>query len=128
MAGYAGLLKQAASRFTLAFSPVQALYQPLQGLWTDISLMIRKPDGKDSFTFNHFTKALKLVYSDLSHYSDKPTICSALNELYGINDMDMNTYVERISQAKKGIWNFDNFMFKFASRPDYYNRMTIFTS
>lgn len=90
--------------------------------------MIRKPDGKDSFTFSHFTKALRLVYSDLSHYSDKPTICSALNELYGINDMDMNTYVERISQAKKGIWNFDNFMFKFASRPDYYNRMTIFTS
>lgn len=128
VAGYAGLLKQAASKFTLAFSPVQALYQPLQGLWTDISLMIRKPDGKDSFTFSHFTKALRLVYSDLSHYSDKPTICSALNELYGINDMDMNTYVERISQAKKGIWNFDNFMFKFASRPDYYNRMTIFTS
>lgn len=90
--------------------------------------MIRKPDGKDSFTFSHFMKALKLVYSDLSHYSNKPTICSALNELYGINDMDMNTYVERISQAKKGIWNFDNFMFKFASRPDYYNRMTIFTS
>ena len=128
VAKYAGLLKSAASKATLAFSPVQALYQPLQGLWTDISLMIRKPDGKDSFTFSNFTKALKLVYSDLSHYSDKPTICSALNELYGINDMDMNTYVERISQAKKGIWNFDNFMFKFASRPDYYNRMTIFTS
>lgn len=123
-----GLIKEAASKFTLAFSPVQAIYQPLQGLWTDISLMIRKPDGKDSFTFNHFTKALKLVYSDLSQYSDKPTICSALNELYGINDMDMNTYIDRISQAKKGIWNFDNFMFKFASRPDFYNRMTIFTS
>ena len=59
--------------------------------------MIRKPDGKDSFTFNHFIKALKLVYSDLSQYSDKPTICSALNELYGINDMDMNTYIDRIS-------------------------------
>lgn len=128
VAGYAGLLKQAASKFTLAFSPVQALYQPLQGLWTDISLMIRKPDGKNSFTFNNFKNALKLVYSDLSHYSDKPTLCSALNELYGINDMDMNTYVDRISQAKKGIWNFDNFMFKFASRPDFYNRMTIFTS
>lgn len=128
VAGYAGLLKKAASVSALAFSPVQALYQPLQGLWTDISLLIRKPDGKDSFTFNHFTKALKLVYSDLSHYSDKPTLCSALNELYGINDMDMNTYVDRISQAKKGIWNFENFMFKFASRPDFYNRMTIFTS
>lgn len=128
LANKLGLLKSAASKFTLAFSPVQAIYQPLQGLWTDISLMIRKPDGKESFTFKNFTKALKLVYSDLSHYSDKPTLCSALNELYGINDMDMNTYIDRISQAKKGIWNFDNFMFKFASRPDFYNRMTIFTA
>ena len=128
LAKHLGLLKSAASKLTLAFAPVQALYQPLQGLWTDISLMIRKPDGKDSFTFSHFTKAIKMVYSDLSHFSDKPTLCSALNELYGINDMDINTYTERISTAKKGIWNFENFMFKFASRPDYYNRMSIFLS
>lgn len=124
----ANVIKSAASKLTLAFAPVQALYQPLQGLWTDISLMIRKPDGNESFTFNNFTKALKLVYSDLSHFSDTPTICSALNELYGINDMDMNTYVDRISSGRKGLWNMENWMFKFASRPDFYNRMTIFTA
>lgn len=119
-------IKSAASKFTLAFAPVQALYQPLQGLWQNISLMIRKPDGKESFTFNHFTKSAKLVYGDL--FTNKPTICSKLNELYGINDMDMNTYVDRISSAKKGLYNFENMMFKFASRPDFYNRMMIFTS
>lgn len=123
-----GLMKSAASKLTLAFAPVQALYQPLQGLWTDISLMIRKPDGKESFTFQHFTRALKMVYSDLTHYSDSPTLCSSLNELYGINDMDINTYTERVSSAKKGFWNYENFMFKFASRPDFYNRMSIFLS
>lgn len=42
--------------------------------------------------------------------------------------MDMNTYIDRISSAKKGFWNFENLLFKFASRPDFYNRMTIFTS
>lgn len=42
--------------------------------------------------------------------------------------MDMNTYIDRISTAKRGFWNFENWMFKFASRPDFYNRMTIFTS
>lgn len=124
----ANMIKQAASMFTLAMAPVQMFYQPLQGLWNDISLMIRKPDGKDSFTFKHFMAAIKLVFGDLAHFSDKPTLCSALNELYGINDMDMNTYVDRISSAKKGIWNMSNFLFKFASRPDFYNRMTIFTS
>lgn len=124
----ANIIKQAASMFTLAMAPVQMFYQPLQGLWNDISLMIRKPDGKDSFTFKHFMAAIKLVFGDLTHFSDKPTLCSALNELYGINDMDMNTYVDRISTAKKGVWNMSNFLFKFASRPDFYNRMTIFTS
>lgn len=125
---YANTVKQAASMFTLAMAPVQMFYQPLQGLWNDISLMIRKPDQKDSFTFQHFMRAVKLVFGDLTHFSDKPTLCSALNELYGINDMDMNTYVDRISSAKKGVWNMSNFLFKFASRPDFYNRMTIFTS
>ena len=124
----AGLIKSSASKLTLAFAPVQALYQPLQGLWTDISLMIRKPDGKDSFTFNHFKTSLKLVYSDLAHFSETPTICSAINETYGINDMDMNTYVNKISSGKRGLWNFDNLAYKFSSRPDYYNRMTIFVA
>lgn len=121
-------IKRAASLLTLAFAPVQAIYQPLQGLWQDISLMIRKPDGKNSFTFNHFKNAFKIVARDLTHFSDKPTLCSLLNELYAINDMDMNVYAERISKAKKGIWNLENLMMKFASRPDYYNRMSIFLS
>lgn len=125
----ANMVKRAASLFTLAFSPVQMLYQPLQGLWQDISLMIRKPDGRDAFTFQHFKTSLKMVYSELFDYSGKPTMCSLLNEVYGINDMDMNTYVDRISRARKGLlYNFDNFAFKFASRPDYYNRMSIFLS
>ena len=76
--------------------------------------MIRKPDGKDSFTFNNFKKAFKVVYSDLSHFSEKPTICSAFNQLYAVNDMDMNTYAERVSSGRKGIFNIDSFAFKFS--------------
>ena len=124
----AGMIKQAASLLTLAVAPVQALYQPLQGLWTDIRLMIQKPDGKESFTFSNFSTALKTVYSDLSHFTNEHTPCSALNELYALNDMDMNLYAERISQGQKGIWNLTHFFFKFASRPDYYNRLTIFVA
>lgn len=123
-----GILKKSASLLTLAFAPVQVLYQPLQGLWTDIRLIIQKPGNKNVFTFRNFKESLAVVYGDLLHFSDSPTVCSSLNELYGINDMDMNTYSERISHSKKGVWNIENFAFKFASRPDYYNRMTIFVS
>lgn len=45
MKAFSSKLKQAASFAALAFSPVQAIYQTIQGLWVDISLMIRKPDG-----------------------------------------------------------------------------------
>ena len=120
-------IKQAASKMTLSFTPVQMLYQPLQGLWQDISLMIRKPDGKNSFTFQHFRTAIKLLFTDLIDVSGKPTLCSLINELYALNDMDINKYVENISKSKKGlIYNWGGMAFKFASRPDYYNRLAIF--
>lgn len=121
-------LKQAASAMTLAFAPVQMLYQPLQGLWTDISLAIRKPDGKDAFTFEHFKNSIKLVYGDLFNFSGKPTLCSKINEVYALNDMDINKYIDAITGNRKGFYNFTGLMFKFASRPDYYNRMSIFLS
>lgn len=125
----ANMLKQGASKLTLAFAPVQIFYQSLQSLWNDISLIIRKPDGTMAFTFQNFVKAAKLVYGDLTHFSSKPTLCQLINEQYGINDMDMNTYIDRISSGRRGILgNFDNMMFKFASRPDFYSRMKIFTA
>jgi hypothetical protein len=40
--------------------------------------------------------------------------------------MDMNSYVEKIHSDNVGLFNFWNVGFRFASRPDYYNRMTLF--
>lgn len=117
-------VKQASSFLTLAFSPVQ-LYQFVQHAWQDISLVLRKPDGTYAFTAKHMLKAIKAVYTDLFHYSDKPTKVQLLNELYGINDMDMNTYVERIQSTQGLMANIQNFAYKFSSRPDYYGRMSI---
>jgi hypothetical protein len=71
----AGRVKQIASFLALAFSPVQGLYQTIQGLWQDISLIIRKPDGTQAFTLKNMYDAAKIVYKDMFHYSDKPTKC-----------------------------------------------------
>jgi hypothetical protein len=42
--------------------------------------------------------------------------------------MDINTLTSRMGSDNVGIWNFWEVGFRFASRPDFYNRMTIFTS
>ena len=117
-------LKRISSFATLAFSPVQFFYQMLQGLWNDISLIIRKPDGTEAFTFKHFLTAIKIVYADM--FRNEPTLCSRLNELYGLNDMDMNQLVDRLKSDNGGFLHLNNFFMKFSSRPDYYNRLTIF--
>nr|DAR76421.1 MAG TPA: hypothetical protein [Caudoviricetes sp.] len=70
-------------------------------------------------------KAIKIVYADLTHYSDTSTKVQLLNELYGVNDIDMNTYIERIQSTQGLLANIQNFAYKFTSRPDYYGRMSI---
>ena len=121
-----GKVRKAASFLALAFSPIQFTYQSLEGIWKDCSLIIRKPDGTNAFTTKNMWESAKAVYSDLKHYSDKPTKCQLINETYGINDMDANQFTSRIS-SDHSIWtHFTDFAFRLASRPDYYNRMTIF--
>lgn len=114
-----------ASKIALAFSPIQ-LYQHLDGIWKDISLVIRKPDGGIAFTKDNMISAYEVATKDIFHYGNTQSMTELLNSLYALNDMDMNTYADRIKSDQSGIWNFWSLGFRFASRPDFYNRMTIF--
>lgn len=123
-----GKLQSFASALALAFSPSQ-FYQHLDGFWKDISLFIRKPDGETSFTFANLKDAWIGSYRDMvMQWGNGNSVVEMLNEYYGINDMDMNSYVDKIKQQQGFFYNFDSLMFRFASRPDFYNRMTIFTA
>ena len=117
----------AASKLALAFNPRQ-LYQALDGIWKDISLYIRKPDGETSFTANNLKNAFFWIYKDLANFGDTKSKAELINEQYGLNDMDLNTLASRIGSDNVGIWNFWEVGFRFASRPDFYNRLTIFAS
>lgn len=120
-------LMSAASKLALAFNPHQ-YYQMIDGLWKDISLVIRKPDGTTSFTKENMKNSFKYVAKDMLHFGNNSTLCEWINMLYGINDMDMNTYADKIKSDQVGIWNFWSLAFRCASRPDFYNRMAIFGS
>ncbi len=118
-----------ASRLALAFNPRQT-YQFLDGIWQDIKLFVKQPDGTLAFSKENLTTAWKFVMADLfGDYGDNRSITELLNIKYGINDMDMNTYIDRIKSDSTGLLtHFWDTGFRFSSRPDYYNRMTIFIS
>ena len=116
-----------ASKLALAFNPRQ-LYQALDGIWKDISLYIRKPDGEYSFTGKNLKDSFFWIYKDLAHFGDKKSMAELINEQYGLNDMDINALTQRMGSDNVGIWNFWEVGFRFASRPDFYNRLTIFAS
>jgi len=42
--------------------------------------------------------------------------------------MDINVYAQHLQNSHNLFRNFSSFLFRFASRPDFYNRMTIFES
>lgn len=116
-----------ASKIALAFDPHQ-LYQNIDGFWKAVSLCIRKPDGSLAFTQSHFRQAYKDLLGDVIHFGDSKTKGELLCLQYGINDMDMNTIADKIKTDNAGIFNFWSLGFRFTSRPDYYNRMSILYS
>lgn len=117
----------AASRLCLNFSLIQSPYQLLDGIWKNISLVYRKPDGSDAFSAKNIKSAYLSVIKDMVHFGNSRTKCQLLNEYYALNDMDTNSYIDAIKTDRHGFWSFwSTFAYKFASRPDYYNRLTIF--
>lgn len=104
----------------LAFNMHQA-YQFPDGLWKDIALVIRKPGENNVFTKKNFTDSYWWIMQDT--YKGQDTVGNGLNKMYGVNDMDADILPERLSHAEN---KFMKWAFMMASRPDYYNRMTIF--
>lgn len=127
VAGVTKELQQIASWMALAFAPVQASGQMLNGLFTNLKL--NWTSDREIFSKEHLVSSFSEVGKDIVHFGTKPTLCEAINKVFGINDMDMNTYAKNMSTNKHGIFHFmERYAFKMSSRPDFYNRMTIFLS
>lgn len=123
---YSRKIMNVASYLALAYNPKQ-LYQALDGMYKNISLIIRKPDGTDAFSFKNFKDSFLSTLPELIHFNNGRTKWQAFNELYALNDMGINEYVNRIKSDSRNGWTFFNRLaFKFTSRPDFYNRASIF--
>jgi hypothetical protein len=63
----------------LAFSPLQFTYQSMEAIWKNCKLILTKPDGTETFTAKNMFESAKTVYRELGHFSDTPTVTSAIN-------------------------------------------------
>ena len=79
-----------ASWTALAFAPIQATGQALNGLFTNMKL--HWAFDREIFSKEHLISSFNEVRKDLTHFGTTPTLCEAINRVFGINDMDMNTY------------------------------------
>lgn len=121
------------SKFALAYNPKQ-MYQFIDGVWKICQIAFSRPVGatsslgKEPFTRKHLSEAWRAVMGDLLHYGDSLSKNEGFNMVYGINDMDTNKLAEAMVSDKLGIGNFWQLGFRFASRPDFYNRLIMFTA
>lgn len=120
-------LMKGTSILALAFNPKQ-LYQVIDGLWKDIRIIVQNAhrEGDVNMSFKNFKDSFFWIIQDAGRFNGKLSVGEALNQLYGINDMDISQLPSRYAKDTYGTDRLQKAMFRFAARPDYYNRMTIF--
>lgn len=120
-------LMKSTSILALAFNPKQ-LYQVIDGLWKDVRIIVQNAhrEGDVNMSFKNFKDSFFWIIQDAGRFNGKLSVGEALNQLYGINDMDISQLPSRYAKDTYGTDRLQKAMFRFASRPDYYNRLTIF--
>jgi len=127
---YANKAMSVASVLALGFAPRQ-LYQNVEGIWKGIGLILRNPTGATLNGVNQFNKkdfmdSFFNTYRELIHFGNGRSKLELINERFGLNDMDINAYPERVYDDHSLIYSLKTYVYRMASRPDFYNRLTIF--
>lgn len=127
---YAKKVMSFASALALGFAPRQ-LYQNVEGIWKGIGLILRNPTGQTLEGVNQFNKkdfmdSFFNTYRELIHFGNGRSKLELINEQFGLNDMDVNAYADRVYDDHSIIYSLKTYLYRMASRPDFYNRLTIF--
>lgn len=90
---------------TLMLSPKNGLFQLLEGEWKNWGKAFIKPMGEHQFGPKELKQAMKWIIGDTKNHFDIVSLGELINEKYGINDMDINTYDQRLRSNESGIIN-----------------------
>lgn len=125
-AGYVGTAKTIASTMAVAgsiFAPPRDIFE---GMWKTIGNFVSDYWGEQrGFNKKDYLKAMSLVVGDGPNTIENVTLMEALNQRFGIANMDINLLAKRAQSSKTGIYNFKDKLFWTSTCGDYFNRMSI---
>lgn len=122
-------IKNVASIANIGLNPITGVMAMFQGQWGNITRLMSRTYGKNMFTKEDYLFAMNYMRKDCVDSMAALTIAEGLNELYGLNNMDVNKLPEMMTKNRGGLLGFKSGgLYWTSSAPDYFNRMTIFIS
>lgn len=118
--------KSAASYAMIVGNAVAPIRDTLEGIWKGIGIFVGDTWGKDKgFNKSEFIKAYQIVMSDSLDGFSGVTVLEALNQRFGISDMDYQQLSKKSKSGKVGLFNFRDKLWWTTTAGDYTNRMVI---
>ena len=118
--------RQLTSALMVAGNLVAPLRDVFQGFWKTIGVFVGDTWGEGKgFTKSDYMWAVKTMITDNIESFSGITLCEALNQRFGMANVDINVLVQRAKSGKAGICNFKDKLFWTATCGDYFNRMCI---
>lgn len=125
-AGYVGTVKTFASVLAVAGNIIAPIRDILEGQWKTLGNFISDYWGENrGFGKKDYMKAMSLIMSDGADTMKNVTLIEAMNQRFGIANMDINLLAQRAKSSKTGIYNFKDKLFWTSTCGDYFNRMSI---
>ena len=118
--------RQMASFLMVAGNIVAPIRDTLMGMWKTIGVFVADTWGEGKgFTKKDYLEATKTMLTDNLMSMKGITVCEALNQRFGIANVDINVLAQRAKSGKTGICNFKDKLYWTATAGDYFNRMCI---
>lgn len=126
---FSGYLKKArvlTSTLMIAGNVVAPIRDTMEGVWKAMNMFIRASAGEQlGFGKADYLWAVKTLLGDNIKSINMVTVCEALNQRFGIANMDINILAKRARSSKTGLFNFRDKLFWTSTAGDYFNRMSL---
>lgn len=115
------------SKLLMPFRPAMLAKELSMGTIANVSRAFTQIYGENSFNIKHLAGAYKVMLGRDNKFSRDFSKVDAVNNVYGVVNMDMNVLVNKTRTDRVGCLNaFSEWMYFTASHGDYVNRMTLF--